>query len=94
MKEIIGTVVNGKVGLGLHPQRWRSKESTLNRRKMVSEEINHLKEVRRFATAIGQRKRGTWIKWESAKDRAVTWNDLKHMEPKKSSFLIKAVYDV
>ena len=25
---------------------------------------------------------------------AVTWRDLKHMEPKKSSFLIKAVYDV
>ena len=37
MKEIIGTVANGKAGLGLHPQRWWSKESTANRRKMVSE---------------------------------------------------------
>ena len=25
MKEIIGTVANGKAGLGLHPQRWWSK---------------------------------------------------------------------
>ena len=91
---IIGTVANGKVGLGLHPQRWWSKESTLNRRKMVSEEIHHLEEVGRFATVVGQRKQGAWTKWESAKDRAVTWNDLKHMEPKKLSFLIKAVYDV
>ena len=33
MKEIIGTVANVKAGLGLHPQRWWSKESTLNRRK-------------------------------------------------------------
>ena len=41
MKEIIGTVANGKAGLGLHPQRWWSKESTANRRKMVSEEIHH-----------------------------------------------------
>ena len=56
MKEIIGTVANGKAGLGLHPQRWWSKESTANRRKMVSEEIHHLEEVRRFATAVGQRK--------------------------------------
>ena len=58
MKEIIGTVANGKVGLGLHPQCWWSKESTLNRRKMVSEEIHHLEEVRHFATAVGQRKQG------------------------------------
>ena len=56
---------------------------------MVSEEIPHL---RRFATAVGQRKQGAWTKWES--DRAVKWSDLKHIEPKKLSFLIKAVYDV
>ena len=30
MKEIIGAVANGKAGLGLHPQRWWSKESTAN----------------------------------------------------------------
>ena len=72
MKEIIGTVANGKAGLGLHPQRWWSKESTVNRRKMVSEEIHHLEEVRRFATAVGQRKQGAWTKWESAKDRGIT----------------------
>ena len=42
MKKIIGTVANGKAGLGRHPLRWWSKESTANRRKMVSEEIYHL----------------------------------------------------
>ena len=31
---------------------------------------------------------------ESAEDRPVTWSDLKHIESKKLSFLIKAVYDV
>ena len=59
---------------------------------MVSEEIHHLEEVRRFA--VGQRKPGAWTKWENAKDRAVTWRDLKHMEPKKLSFVIKAVCNV
>ena len=58
MKEIFGTMANGKVGLGLYPRRWWSKESTANRRKMVSEEIHHLEEVRRFATAVAQRKQG------------------------------------
>ena len=57
---------------------------------MVSEEIHHLEEVKRFATAVGQRKQGAWTKWESAKDRA--WRGLKHIEPKKLSFLIKVVY--
>ena len=33
IKEIIGTMANGKAGLGLHPQHWWSKESTANRRK-------------------------------------------------------------
>ena len=94
MKEIIGTVANGKVGLALNPQRWWSKESTANRRKMMSGEIHHLEEVRRFATTVGQRKQGAWTKWESAKDRTVTWRDLRHMEPKKLSFLVKAVYDI
>ena len=94
IKEVIGTITNRKAGLGLHPQRWWSKESTANRRKMVSEEIHHLEEGRRFATAVGQRKQGAWTKWANAKDRAVTWRDLNHMEPKKLSFLIKAVYDV
>ena len=93
MKEIIGTMANGRVGLGLQTQHWWSKESTINR-EMVSEEIHHLEEVRRIATAVGQRKQGAWTKWESAKDRAVTWGNLKHMEPKKLSFLVKEVYDV
>ena len=94
MKEIIGTVANGKAGLGLHPQHWWSKESMANRRKIVSEEIHHLEEVRHFATVVGQRKQGAWTKWEKAKDRTFTWSDLKHMEPKKLSFLIKAGYDI
>ena len=69
MKEITGTVANGRVGLGFHPQRRWSKEPTTNKREIVSEEIHNLEEVRRIATAVGQRKQGAWTKWKSAKDR-------------------------
>ena len=61
---------------------------------MVLEEIHPLEEDRRIATAEGQRKQGAWTKCESAKDRAVTWGDHKHMESKKLSFHRKTVYDV
>jgi len=94
MKEIIGTVAKGRSGLGLHPQRWWSKESKSNKRIMISEEIHQLEEVKRIATAVGQSKQGAWTRWESAKERVVTWSDIRHMEPKKLSFLIKAVYDI
>ena len=89
MKEIVDTGVNRRAGPGLHPQRWWSKECTINKRKMVLEEIHHRKEVRRIATAVGQRKQGVWTKWETAKDRVVTWDGLKHMEPPKIEFPYK-----
>ena len=63
-------------------------------KQTVSEESHHLEEVRRIATVVGQKNPGTWTKGESANDRAVTWRDLKYMEPKKLSFRIKVVYDV
>ena len=51
----IRPVANGRAGLSLHPQHWWSKESTINKRKMVLEEIHHLEKVSRVA----------WTKWES-----------------------------
>ena len=62
MKEIIGTVANGRASLGLHLQNLWSKESTITKRKKVSEEIHHLEEVRRIATVVGQRKQYAWTK--------------------------------
>ena len=72
MKEIIGTVTNGRAGLDFHPQHWWSEESSINKRKMVLKEIDHLEEVKYIATVVGQRKQGTGTKWESTKDRAVS----------------------
>ena len=94
MKEIVGSGAYGRAGLGLSPECWWPKESTINKRKIVLEEIHHLEEVRCIDTAAAQRKQGAWTKWESVKDRSVTWGNLKHMEHKKLSFLIKAVYDI
>jgi hypothetical protein len=94
LKEVVGAVAKGKSGLGFHPQRWWSKESTTDRRKLVAEEIHQLEENKRFARAVTLHKQGAWTKWENANDRAISWSNIKHMEPRKLSFLIKAVYDI
>lgn len=60
-------VVIRRAGLDL-PQNWLSNESTLNKQKIVSEEIHPLEEDKHFATALGQCQQGAWTKWESAKE--------------------------
>ena len=61
---------------------------------MVLEEIHHFEESKHLAIAVVQPKQGAWTRWENTKDRTITWSDIKQMEPKQFSFLIKAVYDI
>ena len=94
MKEVIGSVETGRAGFGLHLQRWWSKETTKNKRRMVSEEIHDFEESKHLAIAVAQPKQGAWTRWKNTKDRTITWSDIKQMEPKQLGFLIKAVYDI
>ena len=93
-KYIIVSVATGRAGLGLHPQRWWSKETTKNKRRMVLEEIHHFEENKRLAIAVAQPKQSAWTRWENPEDRTITWSDIKQIEPKQLSFIIKAVYDL
>ena len=93
-RPIIGIVVNGRKGVDILPQRRFYKQSPINKRKMVPEEIHHFKGFSRITTVVRQVKQGAWIKWKIAKDIADIWSDHKHMEQKKFSFLIKAVYTI
>ena len=58
MKEVIGAVATGRAGFGLHPQWWWSKETTKNKQRMVSEEIQHFEESKCLAIAVTQPKQG------------------------------------
>ena len=93
-KEVIGSVATGRAGFGLHPQKWWLKETTKNKRRMISEEIHDFEESKRFAIAVAQPKQGAWTRWENTKDRTITGSDIKQMEPKHIGFLTKAVYDI
>ena len=94
MKEVIGSVATGRAGFGLHPQKSWSKETTKNKRRMISEEIHDFEESKRLVIAVAQPKQGAWTRWENTKDWTITWSDIKQTEPKQLGFLIKAVYDI
>ena len=94
IKEVIGSVSTGRAIFGLHPKKWWSKETTKNKQRMVSEEIQDFEESKRLVIAVAQPKYGAWTRWENTKERTITWSDIKQMEPKQLGFLIKAVYDI
>ena len=56
MKEVIGSATTGRAGFGLHPQKWWSKETIKNKRRIVSEEIHHFekKQVSRHSCGATQ----------------------------------------
>ena len=94
IKEVIGSAATERAGFGLHRKRWWSKVSTKNKRRIVSKEIHHFKESKRFAIAVALPKQGAWTRWENTKNRAITWSVIKEMERKQLGFLFKAVYDI
>ena len=61
---------------------------------MTLEEILYLEEDKHITTVVGQFKQSMCCRKESAKDRTVTWSDIKQMESKILSFLIKAVHNI
>ena len=80
---LIDSVATGRAGHNLEPQRWWPKETTKNKRRMISEQIHHFEESKRLAIAVAQPKQGAWTRWENTKIRTITWSDIKEMEPKQ-----------
>ena len=81
MKEVIGSVATWRGGFGLHTQKWWSKETTKNKRRMISEEIHDFEESKRLAIAVAQPKQGVGTRWESTKAPWVSGNDASAPKP-------------
>ena len=47
-----------------------------------------------YCDSYRTKETGRMDEWESTKDKCVKWGDLKHREPLKLTFVIKAIYDV
>ncbi|GFO28299.1 reverse transcriptase [Plakobranchus ocellatus] len=61
---------------------------------MIIDEIKNKEYSTRVQKAIQQPQQGQWTNWDTAIQRSVTWNDIKHMVPLRISSLIKSVYDL
>ena len=91
---IVGTTTVGRQGLGLNPRTRWSMASKPERRQLVQDEIRQQAEEERQVKAASMRKQGSWLNWENIKPKKITWDALWKMEPNRTKFLLKAVYDL
>ena len=89
-KKLIGTVCQGRQGLGLG-SGIRSKTSE---RSKVLEEVRAAEEETRHSRAVQMGQQGAWTQWNSVINRDIKWNDLWKMTPLQIRFLVRSVYDV
>lgn len=92
--DIVGTVTSGKQGLGcVTRSSWKAAD-VRERRELVQRELRKGEEEDRHAKAVTMKNQGSWLNWEKAKDRKLSWNELWRMGEHKIRFLLRAVYDV
>ncbi|KAL3970378.1 polycystin 1L2 [Sarotherodon galilaeus] len=81
---LVGTVAQGRAGLGNSRTPNYDKAQGKERRLLILEEVQ----------MVQLRQQGVWTRLEQAVERKVTWNELWKAEPQRIKFLIQAVYDV
>ncbi len=93
-KAILGTVAQGRAGLGsLRATRYNSA-SGKERQRLVQEEVRASVEEERTCRAVVMWQQGTWMMWEQVMERSVTWMVIWKWNPQRIKFLIQGVYDV
>ncbi|XP_059199347.1 uncharacterized protein LOC131979398 [Centropristis striata] len=93
-KAILGTVAQGRAGLGSQPATRFDRASGRERQRLVQEEVRASVEEERTSRAVAMRQQGAWMKWEQAMERSVTWKDIWQWNPQRIKFLVQGVYDV
>lgn len=93
ISDVIGTVAEGRKGLGSYGRVPWSKADGKTRRKMIEEEVRKGEEEDRRVRAAAQGKQGAWLGWEGVESRRTTWNEVMKTPDKGLSFLLKAVSD-
>ena len=91
---LVGTVAQGRAGLGSGTTPRYDKARGKDRRALLQGEVRAAVEEERASRMVGMRQQGAWTRWEQAAERKVTWTELWKAEPQRIKFLIQAVYDV
>ncbi|RXN04375.1 reverse transcriptase [Labeo rohita] len=93
-KAILGSVTQGRAGLGSLTANRYDLASGRERQRLVQEEVRASVEEERSSRAVAMRQQGAWMKWEQAMERNVTWKDIWTWNPQRIRFLIQGVYDI
>ncbi|KAK6196159.1 hypothetical protein SNE40_001439 [Patella caerulea] len=90
---IVGVTAVGRQGFGMTTKpRWDTANEK-GRRELVQQEIRQMEEESRNVKAVGMKQQGSWLNWQGARSRALTWSEIWSMEGYRLSFLLRSVYD-
>lgn len=92
--DIMGTVTQGRLGLGVITHASWKEARAKDRRGMVQKEIRAVEEEGRQAKAVAMKQQGSWTQWDSVRGRSLSWKDIWNMEGHRIKFLLSSVYDV
>ncbi|KAJ7995782.1 hypothetical protein DPEC_G00248160 [Dallia pectoralis] len=92
--DIMGTVTQGRLGLGVITRASWKEARAKERKGMVQKEIKAVEEESRQARAVAMKQQGSWTRWEGVRGRSLSWKDIWNMEGHRIKFLLSSVYDV
>ena len=93
-KDIVGVVTSGRLGFGnIQQPLWESADDR-QRRDLVQQEVRRGEEEERQVKAVGMKQQGQYTRWEQARPRKITWQEMWRLDGQKISFLLRSVYDV
>ncbi|KAJ8017190.1 hypothetical protein DPEC_G00015180 [Dallia pectoralis] len=92
--DIMGTVTQGRLGLGVITRASWKEARAKERKGMVQKEIRAVEEESRHARAVAMKQQGSWTRWEGVRGRFLSWKDFWNMEGHRIKFLLSSVYDV
>ncbi|KAK0155382.1 hypothetical protein N1851_002287 [Merluccius polli] len=86
--DIVRSVAQGRSCLGCSARASWVKANPKEKRGMVQREVHKAEEERRRVKAVAMNKQGSWTRWESVRERALTWQDIWSMEGHRIKFLL------
>ncbi|VDI83021.1 Hypothetical predicted protein [Mytilus galloprovincialis] len=73
---IVGVTAVGRQGFGMTTKpRWDTANEK-GRRELVQQEIRQMEEESRNVKAVGMKQQGSWLNWQGARSRALTWSEI------------------
>ena len=94
MKDLIGTVRQGRKGLEVTDRARWSETSGKEKTDLVLQEVRAHEEEGRKVKAVAMATQGAWTRWEAVTPRNLKWGEILKMEPLRLSFLLRSIYDV